>query len=250
MPQARAGEGFTPSRQISSPQETVDRRLEAIVARHRANPFRRPVPDHSRRLFDSLLAMVAQGGRPLILDAGCGTGTSTRTLAHRYTDHLVLGLDRSAHRLSRGKAQDDWEKAKQALAPNAHFIRMDLMDFYPLAAAAGLTAARHYLFYPNPYPKPAQIARRWHASPVFPDLLRLSPIHELRTNWKIYAEEFAAAARLSGYTAQAEPFKTSDGEGISAFETKYAASGHDLWCVRVVAQACVGASPLTRPATA
>ena len=37
----------------------------------------------------------------VVVEAGCGTGESTVHLAHAYTDHLVLGVDKSAHRLDK-----------------------------------------------------------------------------------------------------------------------------------------------------
>ena len=38
---------------------------------------------------------------PVILDSGCGTGTSTAAIARCYPHLPVLGIDRSAHRLSK-----------------------------------------------------------------------------------------------------------------------------------------------------
>ncbi|MEJ2385643.1 MAG: hypothetical protein P8Y54_14885 [Xanthomonadales bacterium] len=74
--------------------------------------------------------------------------------------------------------------------------------------------------------------RRWHGHPVFPDLLALGGRLELRTNWSLYAQEFAwAAARLTGRTIR--PGELPAAEALSPFERKYRASGHTLYSVVV-----------------
>ena len=113
---------------------------------------------------------------------------------------------------------------------NAILLRCELVDFWQLAAAAGLRCERQYLLYPNPWPKPDQFMRRWHAHPVLPSLLALGGAIELRTNWRVYAEEFAEALRLAGREACVEEFVADD--PLTPFERKYADSGHALWrCV-------------------
>ena len=99
---------------------------------------------------------------------------------------------------------------------------------------AGIRPIQHWLLYPNPWPKPAQLARRWHGHPVFPSLLALGGTLILRSNWRIYAEEFALAARLCGAaTSAVVSFRPVD--PLSPFERKYAASGHELFQVTIPA---------------
>jgi tRNA G46 methylase TrmB len=101
-----------------------------------------------------------------------------------------------------------------------------------LALKKDLKPARHYLFYPNPYPKGTQLQKRWHGHPVFPTLLNLGGILEMRCNWIVYAEEFATALNVAlGVAAEVERFKPDT--YISAFERKYALSGQALFRVRV-----------------
>ena len=59
-----------------------------------------PAP-HNVAAFNTLLAELATRPRPLILDSFCGTGHSTATLARHYPGHLVVGIDKSRHRLGR-----------------------------------------------------------------------------------------------------------------------------------------------------
>lgn len=116
---------------------------------------------------------------------------------------------------------------------NALLLRADLVDFWRLARAADWRLARHYLLYPNPYPKSAHLKKRWHGHPVFPALLALGGELELRSNWSIYVEEFAlAVALLRGREGEISPHVPNDGF-LTPFEQKYFESGQRLWRYRI-----------------
>ena len=115
---------------------------------------------------------------------------------------------------------------------NALWLRAELTSFWRLARRAGWRLERHYLLYPNPWPKPAQLQRRWHGHPVFPDLLGLGGKLEMRSNWSVYAEEFAAAAALA-LGKPVLPLSLGATEITTPFERKYRASGHPLYSVAV-----------------
>ena len=134
----------------------------------------------------------------------------------------VLGVDQSAERLARAPELPD----------NARLLRAELADFWRLLLAAGWSVEQHYLFYPNPWPKAAHLRRRWHAHPVFPALLAIGGRLEMRTNFPIYAEEFARALRCSGH-ADASLLQLRVEEPVSPFERKYRDSGHPLFQVIV-----------------
>ena len=85
---------------------------------------------------------------------------------------------------------------------------------------------RHYLLYPNPYPKASQLRKRWYGSPAFPSLLALVGVLTVRSNWPIYVEEFALARKIAGYAASWQTLV--DAAGVTAFETKYAERGQRL----------------------
>ncbi len=212
------------SRAIDSNQSGIHPSLATIVRKHLDTPFQHPVAPHNRAVFETLSEAVNTAGRPLILDAGCGTGDSTRELGIIFPDHLVIGIDRSAHRLGKERATGN--------PANIFFSRMDLVDFYLLASEAGWKLERHYILYPNPYPKAEHFKRRWHGAPVFPYLLKLGGQLELRTNWEIYAREFFFALQLAGYEGDVRSF-TPEKAYLSLFERKYHQSGQRLWRVDV-----------------
>jgi len=212
------------SQPIRSRQAGPHPRLREIVTRHLDAGYRRRPGESGRRAFAGVAERLATGS--FVLDAGCGTGASTFVLARRDPSVVVLGVDKSATRLAIGQHEIDAGSAPG----NAILLRCELVDFWQLAAAAGLRCERQYLLYPNPWPKPDQVLRRWHAHPVLPSLLALGGAIELRTNWRVYADEFAEALRLAGRESRLEEFVAND--PLTPFERKYAASGHALWrCV-------------------
>jgi len=214
------------SRFIRSAQDGPHADLVALLRRHLAHPFRKPVLDYNRAALAGALAAHAawQSAAPLILDAGCGVGWSTLRIAADFPDHFVVGVDQSLDRLNRGKPLP--------LPANAVLVRADLVDFWRLLAEQGIRLARHYNLYPNPWPKIGHLARRWHGHAVFPVWRELGGVVECRSNWRIYIEEMAQALTLlSGQPVSAEPWRTDD--PITPFEKKYLASGHELWRCRV-----------------
>lgn len=210
------------SRVVASGQAGPHRDLDALVGRHLAHPFRKPLLDYNREAFAVAMAVRAawNPGAPLILDAGCGVGWSTLRLAGDHPGHFVIGVDQSLDRLQRGKPQP--------LPANAVLVRADLVDFWRLLAGAGFRLARHYVLYPNPWPKIGHLARRWHGHAVFPVWRELGGVVEVRSNWRVYIDEMARALELLGATSiAAAGFATDD--PMTPFEKKYLASGHALW---------------------
>lgn len=211
------------SRAVISLQEAPHPQLDALLLRHARHPWQKPPAPYSIAAFERLLA-VWDKRAPLLLDAGCGTGASTVALARLHPGHLAVGIDQSAARLSQG------ENARRhtPVPENLLLLRADVVDLWGLLARERVRLARHYLLYPNPWPKPPQVMRRWPAHPVFPALLSLGGVLECRSNWRVYVEEFSrAVGLLRGVAPVVAPF-TPD-EPLTPFERKYRDSGHLLW---------------------
>ena len=202
---------------MSTNQQGPHERLSEVVRRHLEHPDRRPLQADSRAAYAKL--EDARAGRPLVLDAFCGTGQSTALLASRHPNHLVVGIDQSFHRL---------DKHVRSAADNYLLLQARCEDIWRLLAEDGQRIAHHYIFYPNPWPKSAQLKRRVHGHPAFPLLATLGGHLELRSNWRLYVEEFALAMQLVGH-AGALSQVPSNGADISLFEAKYRRSGHALW---------------------
>lgn len=218
---------YANSRPIASAQQGIHEQLEALVARHARADFRKPIMPYNREAFErSMAAWQHAGGLPLIIDAGCGVGLSTRHLARLHPGHFVIGIDQSADRLARHTVWDG------PLPSNFVCVRADLVDYWRLMLAARLSPAKHFLLYPNPWPKIGHLSRRWHGHPVFPTIVALGGELECRSNWPIYVAEFAAAlSQLTQVRVEAEMFPA--GNPITPFEKKYTDSGHGLWRCRI-----------------
>ena len=215
------------SRPVNSAQDNVHPRLAAVLDAHLQHAWRAPLHAPSVAAFEALAAAIGDDTRRLVLDSGCGTGASTRLIARALPDHLVIGVDKSRARLARGGVISFPHRAGNAL-----WLRAELATFWRLALRAGWRLRRHYLLYPNPWPKPAQLQRRWHGHPVFPQLLQLGGVLEMRCNWEVYALEFAAAVNRVLGTAT-RPRLLGETEISSPFERKYRASGLPLYSVSV-----------------
>ena len=212
---------------VTSNQETLHKDLEEVVRKYARTTFLRPIADHTREAFAEAETFVekfygkngdpgtasgvtnairdgAPGAnaetapRAVILDSGCGTGESTIHIARRFPGIPVIGIDKSCARLN--KAGNPSQTAGEDAPANAFWIRAELLDFWRLALehvkSGKWTIPYHAVYYPNPWPKQSEATRRFHMHPIFPTLLALGKTIELRTNWEIYAREFAEAARI------------------------------------------------------
>lgn len=190
------------------------------MRKHLDSVFQKPVAAHTRQAFKVVSNRLEEvPGRRLILDACCGVGDSSRKLAQQYPDHWIIGVDKSESRIMRERSG--------GMAENLILMRADLNDFYRLAVDAGWTLDRHYILYPNPWPKSVHLKRRWHGAAIFPHMLKLGGRLELRSNWRLYLEEFAVALRIAGYKSETNPFTVT--EPMTAFESKYSNSGQQLY---------------------
>ena len=218
------------SRVPTSAQNGIHEQLAGLLDRHAAAPFRKPYADYNRAAFDASMTRRERmaPNAPLILDSCCGVGESSLALALQFPDHYVIGVDQSASRLERqlpGKIGD-------ARPENLDLVRADLVDYWRLLRDADLRLARHYLLYPNPWPKIGHLARRWHGHAVFPAMLALGGVLECRSNWQIYADEFAfSVERLAGKRAAVAAYVPDP--PLTPFERKYWQSGHVLYRVLV-----------------
>jgi len=217
---------------ITSNQEDVHPKLEEIVTKHLNSQFRRPIAAHTQLAFDKIKEQVElyrqSDGSSLIFDSCCGTALSTRKIAIMYPNSLVIGIDRSIKRLSKACAE--------VLPSNMILVQAECADFWRLALQAGWQLEKHFLLYPNPYPKSCHFKRRWHGHPAYPSLLALGGSIEVRSNWILYVKEFYEAFRIAKpelitlNSSAIEVFIPND--YLTLFEKKYHQSGQDLYrCV-------------------
>ena len=205
---------------LSNQGDRLHPHLDDMAKKHMDHEYQRPFHAVSVDAFKRFYAYALKLDRPIILDAGCGTGVSTVHLARLYPDHLVVGVDRSLSRLS--KSSFSFEAGEDDLHKRVYFLRADLVDVYQMLLIDPLPIEKHYLFYPNPYPKAKHMKRRWHGHPIFPQLLQIAPYHELRSNWLLYLKECAyVVAIIEPKTACSLDVLSKHKAAISRFEHKY-----------------------------
>jgi tRNA G46 methylase TrmB len=92
---------------------------------------------------------------------------------------------------------------------NVLLLRADLVDFWHLCLTSPewqqkVCVHKHYLLYPNPYPKKARLKSRFYVHPAFP-LLMLTMMMGgndadrrmiVRSNWEGYLKEFSIAVKV------------------------------------------------------
>lgn len=210
------------SRRVTSNQNGVHDDLEAVVTKHLSTEFKKPYAEFSVVTFNAMSDLVEQflatnpNGK-LILDSCCGVGESTYHLAQQHPECLVLGIDKSEHRIEKQP-----HHIEQQL-DNCHLFRGDLNDLWRLIAAQNWPILWHYILYPNPWPKSKHLGRRWHGSPVFKNIPKLSEKLVVRSNWQTYIDEFAVALKMAGISAQVQQYQND--VAMTPFERKYWASG-------------------------
>jgi tRNA (guanine-N7-)-methyltransferase len=192
--------------------------LTDIVRRHQQNPWRKPCPTHTREAFEQFLQTYRRDPRPIVLDSFCGTGMSTAILAAQFPEAWVVGIDQSAHRLAKHQPTEQ---------RNYHLLRAEAEPFWCCLAEAGIRLHSHWLLYPNPWPKASQFKKRLHGHGAFPMLAQLGGALEMRTNWHLFAEEFALAAELIGLKGGVDV--VSPAAPMTLFERKYQERGQTLW---------------------
>ena len=207
-----------PSRQPTSNQEHLHPKLAATVRKHLERPSRKPVAAHNAAAFELLLHELTARPRPLVLDSFCGTGHSTAALAQRHPGHLVVGIDKSGHRLA---------KQPGNVTDNVIFLQAECEDLWRLLGERGIAVDYHYLLYPNPWPKAKHLQRRVHGGAGLFWLLQLGGRIELRSNWQAYVEEFGVAMNLAAHPGSVA--RVIPAPPLSLFERKYLDSGHELW---------------------
>ena len=221
------------SKAIISNQEGIHEKLDEVVKRHLTHASQKPYQAHTKEAFaqmDTLVNafLVANPEGEIILDACCGVGQSTRILAKQNPQALVIGVDKSDHRINRNVEGFDVDDGFNA--QNYHLVRADLNDFYRLVKTADWPVSKHYILYPNPWPKSKHLQRRWHGSAVFPQMTSIGQQLILRSNWRIYLAEFQQAAKLVDLQGQIDALPVVDSSlALTPFEAKYQASDQVCW---------------------
>ncbi len=208
------------ARAISTNQTGIHQNLQKVVTRQLASVSQRPLSTHTQKAFEEAINWLGKWQGELILDSCCGVGESTVNIALAHPNARVIGIDKSALRTNK-------HTTYASPLQNYLIVRADLNDFLRLLVANDKKLTKHYLLYPNPYPKSAHLQRRWYATSALKDILKLGGILEVRSNWQLYIEEFSAALDIAHVNNQIAIFESD--KAMTPFERKYWQSGQSSW---------------------
>lgn len=223
------------SRPVASNQTGIHKNLDTIVIKQQNCNNLKPIASHNRLAFDKLLEHCKK--QKIILDSGCGNARSSVSIARAHADCTVIAIDKSRARLDKLEHQH--------IPDNLFYARADLNDIFRLLAESGIQLYKHFILYPNPWPKGAHLQRRWHGSTALKYIVALGGELELRSNWRLYLDEFAYALSHYNRRATVEQFDPTADEVdsidsshplppgfLTNFEEKYHRSGQVLWRLR------------------
>ncbi|MFK8026856.1 MAG: tRNA (guanosine(46)-N(7))-methyltransferase TrmB [Gammaproteobacteria bacterium] len=206
---------------IVSSQTGPHKNLHKLVQRYQNSEYQDSIPKHAVNAFQIADDFVSS--HKVILDSGCGVGESSYRLAKNFPEYKVIAIDKSIERLRRGHVHGEQPA-------NLLFVQCDCVPLWRLMHEAKWNVSRHYLFYPNPWPKPGHLQRRWHGHPIFPSMLSLGGVLTMRTNWQVYAEEFFQALKLSQIDeVESHLLNVPIESTYTPFERKYIQSHHTLY---------------------
>lgn len=245
------------ARSIETNQIDIHNDLPKLVARHQEMQFAKPIASHTQKAFDRVLSFLDGWQADVIIDACCGVGESTLKIANKFPNAKVIGIDKSIARLDKHASYAELNKShykeQSTIISNNNYIlvQADLIDFWRLLNstlnnvenAPKWQVTQQFILYPNPYPKKAQIGKRWYASAIFPYLLNVCPTLELRSNWKLYLQECLIAANHYGLNGDISEIQINKlgkdsfslnglDEAFTPFERKYLESGQT--CFKLV----------------
>ncbi|MCH2058717.1 MAG: SAM-dependent methyltransferase [Thalassotalea sp.] len=230
--QDQANDSQGDSKAIVTNQDGTHENLVSVVEKHLKHSFDKPYQAHTLAVFEALDAKVKAWQGAVILDACCGVGQSTRLLAKNNPNALVIGVDKSANRITRNV--EEHFPVDLAGVSNYEIVRANLNDFYRLVEQANWPVSKHYILYPNPWPKSKHLQRRWHGAAVFPSIIKIGKTITLRSNWRLYLEEFQLAAEIAGRKGTISDVALSENQvPFTPFEAKFINSGQACWQLEI-----------------
>lgn len=214
------------SNPVISNQVGVHENILPLLERYKITKFKKPYSEESIKSFAEIRKWVSvMGDKPLILDLGCGVGESSFHLGSKYSDCLVVGIDKSLDRLERNNS------FKKELPDNILLVRGDLIDLWRMfyENQGEFKIKKQYILYPNPYPKKKHLKLRWYGQPVFSSIMNLNCPMELRSNWSQYLEDFLFASKVfhPGLHGEVEQFVPE--VCVTPFERKFLNSSQCLY---------------------
>jgi len=204
---------------------------ERLISRYRDSRYTKPISRHTSEAYQAIRKRLLDHYDNLILDSGCGVGESSLYLAAKNSEALVLGIDKSDFKLAKNSVY--LRRREMTDQPeNLLLVRADLVDLWRLLQQDRVKLKKHFLLYPTPWPKQSHLKRRWYAHPVFPSIVSLGGVLEVRSNLIWYLQGWQQA--LSLYFDCSPQIEAIDiHQAITPFERKYSLRGESIYMMQV-----------------
>ena len=204
------------------PCTMTDNKAQKLVTKHISTNYKKPISNNHKEIAIELENLVCN--KPFIWDFGCGTGKSSIMLAATHPNHLIIGVDKSGHRLAQNSIYNNNKTI--TLKDNLILVRANLIDL--IYCWQGSVAEQQFWLHPNPWPKAKHAMRRLPFHPIFPKALSMAKISILHTNWLSYAQNWQLAANMQDKGCELSTYR---GLAMSAFEQKYIANNIKIYQV-------------------
>ena len=121
------------------------------------------------------------------IEIGCGVGLHPITYASNHPNRSVIAIEHTREKYEKFTRRIKSHQKLNNLIP----VHANAISWISHMVPEG-TVSRYFLLYPNPYPKPRDLGKRWYAMPFMQQLiksLKQGGTINLATNCLFYAEE-------------------------------------------------------------
>ncbi len=169
-----------------------------------------------------------QNQHPIVLEVGCGTGSYTLGLAHRFPEKNFIGIDIKGARMWHGATQ-----AQEQGLENVAFVRTQIEKIDTYFAPEEISEI--WITFPDPQPKKSKMSKRLTSNrmlDLYSQFLKKDAIVHLKTDNEMLFDFSVEVAKERNYSIQVitkDLYQESFVDDVlsikTVFETKFLALG-------------------------
>ncbi len=169
-----------------------------------------------------------QNQHPIVLEVGCGTGSYTLGLAHRFPEKNFIGIDIKGARMWHGATQ-----AQEQGLENVAFLRTQIEKIDTYFAPEEISEI--WITFPDPQPKKSKMSKRLTSNrmlDLYSQFLKKDAIVHLKTDNEMLFDFSVEVAKERNYSIQVitkDLYQESFVDDVlsikTVFETKFLALG-------------------------
>ena len=185
------------------------------------------------RAFNAAAVPTPQSGPvplpegPVLVEVGAGQGLFAVQFSCHFPDKTLIAIERTKERFAQLKQRVTNNRCQNVIPIRANAVNW-ITHCLPPCSVEG-----YFFWYPNPYPKPGQRNKRFHAMPFMGHLIyTLQPggTITMATNQEFYYTEARTyLVETWGLTCRVDRQIASSEAPRTHFEKKYLARGDTCW---------------------